>query len=279
MKVLVTGANGQLGYDLIKELNKRNIENIGVDKNDFDITNQDETENFILNCKPDAIIHCAAYTNVNKAEDEKDLCYKINVDGTKNIASACKKIDAKMIYISTDYIFDGKKNSPYEIDDNPNPLNFYGKTKLDGENIIKNSLEKYFIVRISWVFGKNGNNFVKTMLNLSQTQNELNIVSDQIGSPTYTVDLSKILCDMILTGKYGIYHATNENYCSWYEFAQEIFKISDIKIKLNPVKTKDFPSKAKRALNSRLSKKKLPESNFSKLPTWQNALARFLKEI
>lgn len=279
MKVLVTGANGQLGYDLIKELNKRNIENIGVDKNDFDITNQGETENFILNCKPDAIIHCAAYTNVNKAEDEKDLCYKINVDGTKNIASACKKIDAKMIYISTDYIFDGKKNSPYEIDDNPNPLNFYGKTKLDGENVIKNSLEKYFIVRISWVFGKNGNNFVKTMLNLSQTQNELNIVSDQIGSPTYTVDLSKILCDMVLTDKYGIYHATNENYCSWYEFAQEIFKISDIKIKLNPVETKNFPSKAKRALNSRLSKKKLPESNFSKLPTWQNALARFLKEI
>ncbi len=279
MKVLVTGANGQLGYDLIKELNKRNIKNIGVDKNDFDITNQSETENFILNSKPDAIIHCAAYTNVNKAENEKDLCYKINVDGTKNIASACKKIDAKMIYISTDYIFDGKKNSPYEIDDNPNPLNFYGKTKLDGENIIKNSLEKYFIVRISWVFGKNGNNFVKTMLNLSQTQNELNIVSDQIGSPTYTVDLSKILCDMVLTDKYGIYHATNENYCSWYEFAQEIFKISDIKIKLNPVETKDFPSKAKRALNSRLSKKKLPESNFSKLPTWQNALARFLKEI
>lgn len=279
MKVLVTGAKGQLGYDVVKELQKRNIENIGTDRNDFDLTDFDQTQNFILRHRPDVIIHCAAYTNVNKAEDEKDLCRLINVEGTKNIALACKKIDAKMIYISTDYIFDGKKKSPYDVFSRTNPINFYGQSKLEGEKVVEQLLDKYFIVRISWVFGKNGNNFVKTMLNLAQTQNELNVVCDQIGSPTYTVDLAKILCDMLETDRYGIYHATNENFCSWYDFASEIFKQSNINIKLNPVQSKDYPTKALRPANSRLSKQKLLLNGFSLLPPWQNALARFLKEI
>ena len=214
MKILVTGVGGQLGYDVIKELEKRNIECIGADRAEFDITDFEATHKFITNYIPDVVVHCSAYTAVDKAEDELELCYLVNAVGTENIAGICKEIDAKMLYISTDYVFDGTKDGFYEVDDEPNPINVYGKTKLAGEKVVQGILEKYFIVRISWVFGINGNNFVKTMLSLGKERGELSVVADQVGSPTYTADLAPLLVDMIQTDKYGIYHATNEGECS-----------------------------------------------------------------
>ena len=232
MKVLVTGANGQLGYDVVKELQKQNIEHFGATRKDFDIIDFKATEKFIINYMPDVVIHCAAYTAVDKAEDEQGLCYLVNASATENIAEICKKINAKMLYISTDYVFDGTKEGFYEVDDVPNPINMYGKTKLLGEEAAQKILNKYFIVRISWVFGEHGNNFVKTMLRFGKEHKELNVVADQYGSPTHTADLAPLLIEMIKTDKYGIYHATNEGVCSWAEFAEEIFKVAGFNVKV-----------------------------------------------
>ncbi|MCC8158702.1 MAG: dTDP-4-dehydrorhamnose reductase [Phascolarctobacterium sp.] len=279
MKVLVTGANGQLGYDVVNELRHRNIKCIGTGRQQFDITDYAAAKQFIEDYLPDAVIHCGAYTAVDRAEDEPELCYKVNVIGTENIAKICKKINAKMMYISTDYVFDGTKEGVYEVDDIPNPQNMYGKTKLEGEVAVQRLLNKYFIVRISWVFGSNGNNFVKTMLRLGQEKEVIDVVSDQVGSPTYTVDLSKLLVDMIPTDKYGIYHAANEGVCSWAEFAEKIFEISKINVKINHISTQEYLSKAKRPKNSRLSKEKLMEPGFEKLPSWENAVARYMDSV
>ena len=222
MKVLVTGANGQLGYDVVKELQKQNIECYGTTRKNYDIVDFNATEKFITNYMPDAVIHCAAYTSVDKAEDERDVCYLVNIAGTENIAEVCKKINAKMLYVSTDYVFDGTKDGFYEVDDKPNPINVYGKTKLLGEQAVQRILDKYFIVRISWVFGEHGNNFVKTMLRLGKERKEISVVADQYGSPTYTANLAPLLVEMIQTDKYGVYHATNKGVCTWAEFAEEI---------------------------------------------------------
>lgn len=279
MKVLVTGVNGQLGFDVIKILKQRNIDHIGTTRKEFDITNKEQVKSFIENYMPDVVVHCAAYTAVDKAESESELCEKVNQIGTKNIVQACKQIDAEMVYISTDYVFEGTGTKPYEIDDKTNPISVYGKTKLLGELEVKNRLEKYFIVRVSWVFGKNGSNFVKTMLRLGKEKEEINVVCDQIGSPTYTADLAVLLCDMIQTDKYGIYHATNEGYCSWADFATEIFKQAGIFTKVNAIPSHQYPTAAKRPFNSRLSKISLDKNGFSRLPNWQDAIFRYLKEL
>ncbi|MCL1604582.1 dTDP-4-dehydrorhamnose reductase [Phascolarctobacterium sp. ET69] len=276
MKVLVTGANGQLGYDVVKELQKQNIECYGAVRKDFDIVDFEATEKFITNYKPDVVIHCAAYTSVDKAEDEQGLCYLVNASATENIAGICKKINAKMLYISTDYVFDGTKNGFYEVDDKPNPINVYGKTKLLGEQAVQKILDKYFIVRISWVFGEHGNNFVKTMLRLGKERKEINVVADQYGSPTYTADLAPLLVEMIQTDKYGIYYATNKGVCTWAEFAEEIFKIVGMDVKVNHITTAEYPTRAQRPMNSRLSKKSLQINNFKYLKLWNDALRQFL---
>lgn len=276
MKVLVTGANGQLGYDVIKQLNSVGIDYLGTDRESLDITNKEQVTRVISDYNPDAIIHCAAFTAVDKAEDEKDLCYSINVLGTKYVAEACKEIDAKMVYISTDYVFDGEGDKPFEVTDKPNPINYYGQTKYEGELEVQKLIDKYFIVRISWVFGSNGNNFVKTMLRLGKERDEISVVADQVGSPTYTYDLADFLLEMIETDKYGIYHATNEGYCSWYEFACEIFKQAGMGVKVNPIKTVDYPTRAKRPKNSRLSKINAIDNFNIKLKTWEDSLRRFL---
>lgn len=276
MKVLVTGANGQLGYDVVEVLKLRNIECCGTTRNDFDLCDFTKAEKFITAFRPDVIIHCAAYTAVDKAEDEKDICRAVNVVGTENIAKICKKINAKMLYISTDYVFDGTKKGFYEVDDTPTPINVYGQTKLEGEQAVQRILDRYFIVRISWVFGKHGNNFVKTMLRLGKERKEINVVSDQVGSPTYTVDLALLLVDMIQTDKYGIYHATNEGECSWAEFAEEIFKVAGMNVNVKHITSNEYPTKANRPQNSRMGKKCLTNNGFRKLPKWEESLRYFL---
>lgn len=280
MKILVNGVKGQLGFDVVKELKNRGYTDIlECDINELDITNDVAVNEYISFHKPDIIFHNAAYTAVDKAEDESEICYNVNTLGTKYLALAAKKINCKFVYISTDYVFDGTKNGFYETTDSKNPLSVYGKTKSLGEDVLIETLEKYFIVRISWVFGKNGNNFIKTMLKLSETRTELNVVSDQFGSPTYTVDLAKLLCDMIKTDKYGIYHATNENTCSWHEFAKEIFRQAKKNVTVNSITSEMYPVKAVRPKNSKMSKQSLVNNGFAKLPTWQNAITRYLKEI
>lgn len=279
MKILVTGVGGQLGYDVCKVLDARHIENKGVDLVDFDITDAQATRNYILSYQPDAVIHCSAWTAVDKAEDELDMVRAVNVEGPRNIAAACKEIGAKMLYLSTDYVFPGTGDRFYEPDDPTGPLGAYGETKLGGELEVKELLDRYFIVRISWVFGKNGNNFVKTMLRLAETKSELNVVCDQIGSPTYTADLAPLLCDMIVTDQYGTYHATNEGICSWAEFAEEIFRLAGKQVKVNHIPTSEYPTRAVRPLNSRMSKNKLVQAGFTRLPHWKDALQRYLKEI
>ncbi len=279
MKVLVTGYNGQLGFDVIRELNSRSVECRGVDRDDFDITNRDETVGYICDYKPDTVVHCAAYTAVDRAEDDEENCRRVNVDGTKNIAIACEKIGAKMLYVSTDYVYGGAGDAPFEPSDMTDPKNVYGRTKLDGEKAVMKHLKKYFIVRTSWVFGINGSNFVKTMLRLGSERDELNVVCDQVGSPTYTPDLARLICDLIATERYGIYHGTNENYCSWAEFASEIMKLGGKNTRINPVRSEEYPVKAERPHNSRLSKKCLDDAEIKRLPTWQNALKRFIKEL
>lgn len=278
MKVLVTGANGQLGYDVIKRLNALGDEPVGADREEFDITDGKATEDYITALRPDAIVHCAAYTAVDKAEDDRDTCRNVNVDGTRNIALACEKIGAKLVYISSDYVFGGSGTQPLEIDAPKNPQNIYGITKLGGEEEAK-KCQKHFIVRTSWVFGINGGNFVKTMLRLADSHEKLTVVDDQTGSPTYTPDLARLICDMIKTEKYGTYHASNEGYCTWAEFAKEIMRQAEKTTKIIPCTTAEYPAKAKRPENSRLSKKCLDDAGFDRLPPWQDALARFLKEL
>ncbi len=284
-KILVTGFNGQLGYDCVRELKERGYNNVsGIDIKELDLTNEIAVMDYIIEFNPDVVMHNAAWTQVDKAELEPEKVKMINTLAPKYIAEACKIVGAKMVYISTDYVFDGLGNTPFEIDSPRTGLSVYGKTKSDGEDMVRNTIDEHFIVRISWVFGKNGNNFVKTMLKLaSMGKNELNIVSDQIGSVTYTYDLSKLLCDMIETEKYGTYHATNEGFISWADFAEEIFKEKGLNIKINHISTNDYlklvPQQAKRPLNSRMSKKSLDDAGFKRLPDWKDALKRYLKEI
>lgn len=302
MKVLVTGVAGQLGHDVMNELYKRGYEGVGSDiapkysgaddgtavtKMDYvqmDITNSEEVTETIKKVNPDVVVHCAAWTAVDLAEEKenKDKVMAINVGGTENIAKVCKELDCKMVYISTDYVFDGYGTRPWEEDcKDYAPLNVYGESKLMGEKVVSLNLEKYFIVRIAWVFGVNGNNFIKTMLKVGKKFDTLKVVNDQIGTPTYTYDLSRLLVDMIETDKYGYYHATNEGgYISWYDFACEIFKQAGYKTKVNPVTTEEYGvSKARRPFNSRLNKTKLVDNGFTPLPDWKDALSRYLKEI
>ncbi|SHM58938.1 dTDP-4-dehydrorhamnose reductase [Gracilibacillus kekensis] len=279
MKILVTGYNGQLGYDVVREGVKRNLDIIGVTRNDFDITDGAAVEHYIKQENPEVIIHCAAYTAVDKAEDEQETCWEVNVEGTKNVARAAKVIGAKFVYISTDYVFDGEGETPFGESDPVNPIGYYGETKYNGERIVQELLDNYFIVRISWVFGINGNNFIKTMLRLAEDRDELNVVSDQFGSPTYTFDLAKLLLDMVGTDKYGIYHASNEGFCNWAQFAEEIFDQANKNVKVNAITTEEFPTKAKRPKNSRMSKDKLQKSGFARLPNWKTALSHYLNEL
>ncbi|MEG1137043.1 MAG: dTDP-4-dehydrorhamnose reductase [Lachnospiraceae bacterium] len=279
MKVLVTGVKGQLGFDVSNELEKRGHIAVGVDVQEMDITDAHAVETVISEAEVEAVIHCAAYTAVDAAEDNVELCRKVNAKGTENIAKVCKKLNLKMIYISTDYVFNGEGTRPWEPDDEREPLNVYGQMKYEGELAVEQNLDKYFIVRIAWVFGVNGKNFIKTMLNLGETRNELSVVNDQIGSPTYTYDLAVLLVDMVETEKYGRYHATNEGLCTWYEFATEIFKQAGMNVKLIPVDSDTFPAKAKRPHNSRMSKEKLEIQGFNRLPSWQDALKRYLEVI
>lgn len=278
MRVLVTGAGGQLGYDVVRKLRESNIECLGTKSNEIDITNEVQTKECITNYKPDVVVHCAAYTAVDRAENERQLCYEVNVLGTRYVAEACKEINAKMVYISTDYVFDGEGDHPFEVKDKPNPVNYYGQTKYEGELEVQKQLEKHFIVRISWVFGKNGNNFVQTMLKLGKERDEISVVADQIGSPTYTYDLAKVVNELIFTEKYGTYHATNEGFCSWYEFACEIFTQTGISINVNPILTEDYPTNAKRPLNSRLSKN-LKEHLNQDMLSWKDALILYLNGV
>lgn len=286
MKFFVTGVKGQLGYDVMRELENRGYNDaVGVDIEEMNITDSKSVGKVITDSNPDVVIHCAAWTAVDLAEDEdkQDKVRLVNAVGTENIAKVCKKLDCKMIYISTDYVFDGQGTRPWEPDDERNPLNVYGQTKYEGELAVEKWLEKYFIVRIAWVFGQNGKNFVRTMLNLGKTHDKLTVVDDQIGSPTYTPDLARLLVDMAESDKYGIYHATNEGFCSWYEFACEIFRQASEfdsvykNVSVSPVTSDKYPSKAKRPSNSRMSKEKLTENGFEKLPDWQDALKRYIE--
>lgn len=285
LKILVTGVNGQLGYDCVKELSARGYHNVlGIDIQDLDITDEEKTKHFIINYRPDVVMHNAAWTQVDKAEENKELVYKVNALGPKYIAEACQKIGAKMVYISTDYVFDGLGDKPFEVDDRKSGLSTYGTSKSQGEDFVKGISDRYFIVRISWVFGINGNNFIKTMLRLASTRDEINVVSDQIGSPTYTYDLAKLLCDMIETDKYGVYHATNEGYCSWYELAKYVMECANIQnVRINPITTEEYlksiPQQAKRPLNSRLSKKSLIDNGFKLLPHWKQSVKSFVEEL
>lgn len=278
MKIIVTGAKGQLGYDVVKYFQSQNDEVIGIDIDNLDITNEDMVYNFINTKKPDVIVHCAAFTSVDDAEEKYETAYKINVLGTKYLTQAAINNGSKILYISTDYVFDGKKDEPYETDDQPNPLTAYGKSKYLGElEVMKNPM--HFIVRIAWVFGINGKNFIRTMLQLSKVKDEINVVCDQLGSPTYTVDLSKLLYDIVNSNKYGIYHATNEGYTNWAEFAQLIMEVFDKQTRVNPIPTSQYITKARRPLNSRLSKKSLDMNGFKRLPSWRDALVRFKLEL
>ena len=279
MKIFVTGVKGQLGYDVVKELERRGIEAIGVDIDEMDITDVDSVNRVIRQAAPDAVIHCAAYTAVDAAEENEELCRMVNAVGPKNIAGVCKDLDIKMVQISTDYVFDGQGERPWEPDDACGPKSVYGQTKYEGELAVMEQVEKYFIVRIAWVFGINGKNFVKTMLNLAKNHDTIRVVNDQFGSPTYTYDLAKLLVDMVLTEKYGIYHATNEGICSWYEYACAIFEEVGVNVNVVPVTTQEYGAKANRPANSRMSKEKLTENGFDRLPDWRDALRRYMKEL
>jgi dTDP-4-dehydrorhamnose reductase len=274
--ILVTGAAGLLGTEVVKELTRRGVSHMGIDIADLDITDKSAVDVFFGLHKPTCVIHCAAYTAVDAAEDNAALCMRVNGEGTENLAAACRKINAAMLYISTDYVFNGRGDIPYETDSPTEPLSVYGKSKLAGEDAVLRHLNKYFIVRISWVFGPAGANFVKTMLRLVETKNEISVVNDQTGSPTYTVDLAILLCDIAQSEKYGMYHATNEGFCSWAEYAEEIFKTAEINCKVNRISSAAYPTKAARPKSSRLSKASLTNAGFNKLPEWKDALKRFL---
>ena len=274
--ILVTGSTGQLGSDVVKELLKRGYSTLSPNRSEFNLCSEDSIRNYILNSNCEAIVHCAAYTQVDKAEDEKDLCIKINATATKHIVKCAKILDIPMIYISTDYVFDGTKDGKYTENDETNPINIYGESKLAGEKYVQEILDKYYIVRTSWVFNINGKNFIETMLRLSKANNQVSIVNAQIVSPTYTKDLSRLLVDMLETSKYGLYHATNEGYCSWYEFANTIFKLANINIDIKAINSNEYASRAKRPMNSKLSKDKLSEYGFKPLPHWEDALKDYL---
>lgn len=278
MKILVTGYRGQLGYDVVHEAKKRGIQAVGVDIDEMDITNVKQVNDVIRSGNYDAVIHCAAWTAVDKAEDMIDDCHKVNVEGTQNIADVCGDLNIPIMYFSTDYVFSGQGEEPWNEYDERQPLNVYGQTKYEGELAVE-KLPKHFIIRIAWVFGLNGNNFIKTMLKLGKEHGTVEVVNDQIGSPTYTFDLAKLVVDMIQTDKYGTYHATNEGICSWYDFACEIFKQAELDVEVIPVTSDVFPAKAKRPSNSRMNKTELDKKGFHRLPTWQDALSRYLKVI
>ncbi|WP_302759373.1 dTDP-4-dehydrorhamnose reductase [Amedibacillus dolichus] len=278
MKLLVTGVKGQLGYDVVKEAEKRGVEAVGVDIDEMDITDAKQVHEVITKGGYDAVVHCAAWTAVDKAEDMVEVCRKVNKEGTENIAQVCEALDIPIMYFSTDYVFNGQGSEPWKEYDKRAPLNVYGQTKYEGELAVE-KLAKHFIIRIAWVFGKNGNNFIKTMLRLGKERGAVSVVNDQIGSPTYTYDLAKLVLDMIQSDKYGTYHATNEGICSWYEFACEIFKQAGMNVQVTPVSSDEFPTKAKRPCNSRMNKTELDRNGFDRLPTWQDALHRYLKEL
>lgn len=301
-KILVTGVNGQLGYDVVRELDKRGYEAIGVDREVMNLTNSEEIRKVMNDISPDGVIHCAAYTAVDAAEDNIELCERVNALAVKDIAECAKVLDIPMIYISTDYVFNGMKGInqnnvdevaytiednnickecylEYTEDDKVNPINVYGRTKYEGERYVRDILDKHYIVRISWVFGENGNNFIDTMLRLSKDRDELNVIDDQVGSPTYTKDLAPLLVDMLESDMYGTYHATNDGYCSWYEFAKEIFDVAGVDIKVNPITTDMYPTKAKRPFNSKMSKEKLKNNNFRTLRSWKIAVKDYIENI
>ncbi len=297
MKAFVTGVNGQLGFDVMNELARLGHEGIGSDLNptfsgirngtpvmnmpyvSLDITDGEEVKEVITRLRPDVVIHCAAWTAVDKAEENESTAFAVNESGTRNIAVACRDIGAKIIYISTDYVFPGTGDQFYKPEDEKGPLNVYGRSKLAGEAAVQELLERYFIVRISWVFGLNGSNFIRTMLRLSETRSEIGVVADQVGSPTYTSDLAPLLCNMAGTEQYGIYHATNEGVCSWAELAKEVFKVAGKNVMVRSLATADYPSKAARPLNSRMDKSSLDLAGFSRLPEWQDAVGRYITEL
>ena len=279
MKVMVTGVNGQLGYDVVKRLNELHIEAKGVDVADFDLTDAEAVLSAVESYRPDAIIHCAAYTAVDRAESEPEKCAAVNGMGTLNIVRAALRVDAKLAYVSTDYVFSGEGTLPFEANAPYGARNVYGLTKAQGEEAVRSLMTRYFIVRTAWVFGLNGSNFVKTMLRLGAERQEVAVVSDQFGSPTYTPDLARLLCDMIQTSRFGVYHATNEGFCSWAEFAAEIMRQSGRKCSVRAIATSDYPTPAKRPANSRLSKASLDAAGFARLPAWENALTRYLDEL
>lgn len=276
-KFMVTGVDGQLGHDVVLKLQTLNVDIVAPSREEFDLTNTAQIKDYILKETPDVIIHCAAYTAVDNAEEEKELCYAVNVEGTRAIANAAKDINAKVVYISTDYVFDGLGEEPHSEDKQTSPINYYGYTKEQGEQIIRELLDEYFIVRTSWVYGINGNNFVKTMLKLAENRSELNIVSDQIGSPTYTKDLADFIVRLVLTKQYGTYHGVNEGFCSWSEFAQSIFEKTDKQVVVKSVTTQEYPTKAKRPLNSRMLRENTDKAGILRLPHWEDALDRFLE--
>lgn len=279
MKVFVTGGSGQLGHDVCRVLESRGVEHRGVSSQELDITDRAAVEHMLREYKPDAVIHCAAYTAVDRAEDERERCWQVNAEGSANLAAVCAALGSKLLYVSTDYVFPGDGETPWETDDAVFPHSVYGKTKLAGELAVQALTEKHFIVRTSWVFGKNGGNFVKTMLRLAETREEVSVVADQIGSPTYAADLAPLLCDMIETERYGVYQAANEGYCSWADFAAAIFRAAGKSTRVRPIPTAEYPAKAKRPLNSRLSRRALDEAGFRRLPAWEDALERYLREI
>ena len=278
MKILVTGYKGQLGFDVVNEAVSRGIDAIGVDIDEMDITSKEQVDHVVKTGSYDAVVHCAAWTAVDKAEEMKEMCHAVNVKGTQNIVSVSKELDIPIMYFSTDYVFDGQGEKPWSEYDERHPLNVYGQTKYEGEVAVE-SYQKHFIIRIAWVFGVNGNNFIKTMLHLGKERGAVSVVSDQVGSPTYTFDLAKLVVDMIQTDEYGTYHATNEGECSWYEFACEIFKQAGMNVNVSPVDSTQFKAQAKRPSNSRMNKSELDKKGFKRLPKWQDALMRYLKEI
>ena len=276
--VLVTGAQGQLGHDVVNELKRREMEHTAIDIADLDITDGEAAGELIGRVKPSCVVHCAAYTAVDKAEEEPVLCMRVNSEGTDHIARACGDIGAELVYISTDYVFSGEGDAPYETGAHTAPLSVYGKSKLAGEEAVRRHLDRFYIVRISWAFGINGGNFAKTMLRLARDRSEINVVDDQVGSPTYTADLAALLCDMALSGKYGVYHASNEGYCSWADFAAEIVRLGASGCRINPIPSSQYPTKAIRPMNSRLSKESLDIAGFARLPHWKDALVRFMSQ-
>ena len=278
MKVFITGLAGQLGHETAGVLRTRGTPFLGVGSAELDITDRKQVLRLITDCHPDAVIHCAAYTQVDRAEDDVERCMRVNVEGTRNIAEACRAVGAKMLYISTDYVFPGTGETPWETDDPTGPLNVYGKSKLEGELAVKELLDRRFIIRTSWLIGEHGNNFVKTMLRLAEEHRTLRVVEDQIGSPTFTADLAPLLCEMIETEKYGVYHATNEGFCSWAELAEAVFRLAKKDVMVQHVSTEEYGAKALRPKNSRLSKRSLDEGGFDRLPEWEESLARMLNQ-